>query len=305
MKKVIQISFCLLLLLLVITCGKKGNDEIGEETIIEGRASILVDESLYPIMEDQVAIFESQYNAKINLVPKSETEAVQAFLHDSAKIVILARKLSAEEQKFFTSKQRYPKTTNFAKDAIALISNTQQKDSVIALRRVVDFMLGKGASGISGLVFDNPNSGTVRYMLQLAGLSSIPAKGVYSFKTNVEVIKFVSQNPGMIGVVGINWIEQPTPEVQTYLKNINVLSVQGLKAEGFFAPTQNNLAEGTYPLARDLYIANSQGYEGLGMGFASFIAGERGQRIILKSGLLPVRIPSRKIVTRKNIENTQ
>jgi phosphate transport system substrate-binding protein len=35
------------------------------------------------------------------------------------------------------------------------------------------------------------------------------------------------------------------------------------------------------------------------MGFASFITGEIGQRIILKSGLAPVRVPGRKI----NIKN--
>jgi phosphate transport system substrate-binding protein len=31
------------------------------------------------------------------------------------------------------------------------------------------------------------------------------------------------------------------------------------------------------------------------MGFASFIEGDIGQRIVLKSGLLPVQIPTRKI----------
>jgi phosphate transport system substrate-binding protein len=30
----------------------------------------------------------------------------------------------------------------------------------------------------------------------------------------------------------------------------------------------------------------------LGMGFASFVAGDIGQRIILKSGLLPIRTPA-------------
>jgi phosphate transport system substrate-binding protein len=37
------------------------------------------------------------------------------------------------------------------------------------------------------------------------------------------------------------------------------------------------------------------------MGFASFLGGERGQRIILKSGLVPERVPSRKIMIRNKI----
>jgi phosphate transport system substrate-binding protein len=52
-------------------------------------------------------------------------------------------------------------------------------------------------------------------------------------------------------------------------------------------------------------MLNYQGKAGLGMGFASFIAGEIGQRIILKSGLVPVKIPSRNIIVRKEINNKQ
>jgi len=39
------------------------------------------------------------------------------------------------------------------------------------------------------------------------------------------------------------------------------------------------------------------------MGFASFVAGDIGQRIILKSGLLPVRVPGRRINIRNEISN--
>ena len=94
---------------------------------------------------------------------------------------------------------------------------------------------------------------------------------------------------------------QPSQNMQLYIGNIQVLSVKGTDSDRYIAPTQNNLAEGTYPLARDLFIINTQGKAGLGMGFASFIAGERGQRIILKSGLLPARMPGRNLILRKSI----
>jgi phosphate transport system substrate-binding protein len=159
---------------------------------------------------------------------------------------------------------------------------------------------GKTVGTIKGLVFDNPNSGTATHLLKIANRKQLPETGVYSFKTNAEVIKFVSENPGMVGVIGINWLWQPTQEIESYLKKINILSVKSLTGSSFVYPSQNNLAEKTYPLARDLYIVNAQGYEGLGIGLASFMAGERGQRIMLKSGLLPIRIPGRKIVIKKN-----
>ncbi len=282
----------------LVTCNKSDQSKNNNESILKGAATILVDETLTPIIEDQVAIFESKYDAKIKIVSKSEAELIVSLLKEKSSIAILTRNLTLNENKIFEQKKITPKITKFAIDAIAFISNKSNKDTLIELKTVIDYMQGKQNSRIKGLVFDNPNSSTVRYMNQLAGINAIPENGVYSFKTNQEVIKFVSENDGMIGVLGVNWLTQPMPVMQEYVDRVNVLSLKSLTGSNFYAPNQNNIAEGKYPLARDLYIINAQGYSGLGMGFASFVAGDIGQRIILKSGLLPVRIPGRRIIIR-------
>jgi len=51
-----------------------------------------------------------------------------------------------------------------------------------------------------------------------------------------------------------------------------------------------------------LYILNCTGKNGLGMEFAGFMKSDRGQRIILKSGLLPDNIPGREITIEKKIK---
>jgi phosphate transport system substrate-binding protein len=38
------------------------------------------------------------------------------------------------------------------------------------------------------------------------------------------------------------------------------------------------------------------------MGFASYLAGQKGQRIILKSGLVPKHFPTRQIAVRDKVE---
>lgn len=293
---------CLLVILLAFTirCHKKESDTI-KETILEGKTDILTDETLTPIVEDQVAVFESQYDAKINLIPKSEAEVINALLKGSAKIAILSRPLTKDENAVFEHRDIFPKVTKFATDGIALIRNINNKDTLIALNDVLDFLRGKKVSGISGLVFDNPNSSTVRYLNELAGVKTTIDKGVFSFRNNEEVIKYVAENDGMIGVIGLNWLAQPMPQMQQYIKRVSLLNVKGDNGT-YYSPTQNNIAENKYPLARDLFVVNCQGYSGLGMGFASFVAGERGQRIVLKSGLLPVKIPGRRILIRNHIE---
>lgn len=303
MYKKIKIFSVALIGLLFIMCNQKEKLNTNKETILKGNATLLVDETLTPIIEDQVAVFESNYKSKIKISSKSESEIVNSLFTEKSVIAVLSRKLTEEENKIFEQKKITPKTTKFATDAIAFISNKSKNDTLIELKSIVEFLQGKDNAKIKGLVFDNPNSSTVRFMNEIAGIKKSPEKGIYSFKSNEEVIKFVSENKGMIGVVGVNWLSQPNPDMIQYVKEINILSVKNLKSPNYYSPTQNNIAEGKYPLARDLFIINCQGYSGLGMGFASFVAGDIGQRIVLKSGLLPIKIPGRKINIRKEISN--
>lgn len=301
MSKINKVLVLLFVCFLFVMCNQKEQINTNKESILKGAATVFVDETLTPIIEDQIAVFESNYDAKINIISKSESEIVISLFKEKSGIAVLTRNLTIEENKIFEQKKITPKITKFAIDAIAFISNKATNDTLIDLKNVVVFMKGNQSTTIKGLVFDNPNSSTVRYMNELAGIKAIPEKGVYSFKTNQEVIKFVAQNEGMIGVVGVNWLSQPMPEMQKYVDKVNVLSVKSLSGGNYYSPSQNNIAEGNYPLARDLYIINGQGYSGLGMGFASFVAGDIGQRIILKSGLLPVRVPGRRINIRNQI----
>lgn len=284
----------LVLVLFVFACQDKN-----KETIIKGKATLFVDELIFPIVEDQQAVFETEYDAKLKLITKSENEIINSLMNDTVKIAVLPRKLSNNELKAFVAKKINPKMTHFATDAVVFIRNKKSNDTLIALDDVINFMKGNSVNGIKGLVFDNPNSSSVRLISELSGIKITPQKNIYSFNTNNEVIKYVAENDGMIGVVGINWLTQAPLDMQNNVDAVTVLSVKDINKQDYIYPSQDNLAQEKYPLARDLYIINCQGYSGLGMGFASFLGGERGQRIVLKSGLLPVRMPSRKIVIRK------
>ncbi|PBJ06583.1 PstS family phosphate ABC transporter substrate-binding protein [Flavobacterium sp. ACN6] len=283
-------------------CNQKSKNETQKETILKGSLDVAVDETVKQIADDQVAVFEgTYYDAKITVKSKSEAEVINDLLNQKAKVAITTRDLTKEERSRFEKSKINPRVTPIAHDAIAFISSKSNNDTLIALKSVIDFLQGKQDAAIKGLVFDNPNSSTVRYMKELAKVNELPKSGVFSFKTNNEVIKFVSENEGMIGVIGVNWLYQPTPDMTETIKKIHVLSVKGLNDNQYYSPTQDDLALGKYPLARDLFIINCQGYSGLGMGFASFVAGDIGQRIILKSGLLPFKTPGRKIKIRNKL----
>lgn len=288
---------------LASSCGQK--DSPKNDTILKGEMTLLVDETILPIVQEEIEIFESQYpEAKIKLDPKSEAEVIQILANDTSRVAILARKLNAKEEQVFAAKKITPKATKFATDAIALITNKNTTDTLIDLQAVLDVLQQKTQTNSKDLIFDNPNSSTASYLNNLAGIAEFPKEGVFSFKTNEETIKHVAGNNGVIGIVGLNWLANPSTSIKPYVDQLHILSVKG-KSGDYSYPSQNDIAEGKYPLARDLYVVNCQGYPGLGMGLGTFFTSQTGQRIILKSGLVPAKTPARKILIRQEIEKTK
>lgn len=292
--------------LIVISCKNNQQDSNNlEQTILQGEITVLVDETLQPIVEDEIAVFESQYKAKIKQINKPETEIINDLINQKAAVAFLSRKLTESEEAIFRARKILPRLTLFATDAIVFLTNKNSKDTLLDLQEVINLMQQK-QSKIKGLVFENQNSSTINYINKLAGVNNGAKKGVYALNNHEDVLNYVVNNPDAIGVVGLNLIVQPTEKLTPYLSQLKVMSVKNSKSksdnQNYYKPSQSNLGAGKYPLSRELYLLNYQGKIGLGMGFASFVAGEVGQRVVLKSGLLPAYVPTRIINIRKELE---
>src|SRR5690606_4373515 len=153
-----------------------------------------------------------------------------------------------------------PRATEFAVDAIALITNSKAADTVVNLEEVLKVLQGRPSDKVKRLVFDNPASSTVQELLRLAGVAKVPQNGVYAVKSNEEVIRYVHDNNGAIGIVGVNWLLQPPAGLTQYIDNITVLGVDNVKIDKaekkYYKPNQDNIATGSYPLTRKLYVLN-------------------------------------------------
>ena len=277
------------------------------ESIVGGELQVLVDETVLPIIEEEVAVFRHRYQrAEVELAAAQESQIAARLANHDAEVAVLTRMLNDEEMKFFEARQFTPRVHRIAQDALVLIVNKNSTDTAVTVEDIVRVMQGEQAEGaLERLVFDNPNSSTVRYLKELAGVDSLPASGVYAVRSNKEVLKYVYETQGAVGVVGLNWVARPDSTTRPYVNGIKVLSVRGRAgdpgSDGFYTPSQSNLAEGLYPLPRPVYIINAQPRKGLGMGFAAFLTGEAGQRIILKSGLMPDSLPPRELIIRKQM----
>ncbi len=108
-----------------------------------------------------------------------------------------------------------------------------------------------------------------------------------------------------LGIVSVNWISDKNDSLtRGFLKKIKVVAVTSeFDSEGddFYRPYQAYIADKSYPFIREVYTISRETFTGLGSGLIAFIAGESGQRIILKMGMVPATMPVRIIQTKKNI----
>ena len=301
----------LIFLFSVIACFsmscKSKDSKTGEEldTPTAGKTTISVDETVRPIAEAEADIFQHQYpKAVLTLRHRSENECVQDLFNDSCQAIMIGRQLTEKEKAAFRSITFDPPHIKIATDAIAILVNPKNRDTTMTFDEIAGILrgtntkwsqIGGGVSGDITVVFDNANSGTVTYLLSKTGATTMP-KNTFAAKSNLDVVDYVATHENAIGVIGWSWIaDSDDPTTRQYLKKTRLVSVSAKSETDYYKPYQLNLAQGKYPLTREVFMIQRERRSGLAAGFVSFIHGEIGQLIMLKAGLYPANQDERVI----------
>jgi phosphate transport system substrate-binding protein len=301
-----------IVLLIGIQCSSRKTTELSE-TPTRGNIRILADASFRPIVEAEIATFTSVYKyAHITPTYLAEKDLIAAFLKDSVKVIVSAWEPSAQQKEVLLNTQTIVRTITVAYDAIALVLNKENKDSLLSYQNVNDLFTGKlvdwkelnpeSKLGKIIAVFDNEKSANIRYFKEEFNLANQLPANFYSVNTNEEVINYVTKNKSAIGLVSVNWIcDRDDSTSRSFSDRIKIaaLSQRVLSPGSYFLPVQGSIYDKSYPFTRKINLVSRESFKGLGTGFTSWCSSERGQRIILKSGLVPATMPIRLIQIKK------
>ncbi len=313
MKRIVLNPFFLLpatLMLLIASCRNPMGVQPLIETPTRGNIKISVDESFHLLYDTQLYTFESLYpDAKIKSFYKPEIDVLADFMNDSVRTIVLTRDLTKAEKDYLSAQKYVARTTKVAHDALALIVNKANPDTLILDIQFADIFRGKitnwkqinpnSTDRPINVVFDNNKSGNVRYFREKFNLTEKFPSNCFAVNNNAEVIKYVKDNRSALGIISVNWISDTQDSLsEKFLEDVRIMEV-GTDPKNYCKPYQGYIAEGSYPFCRDVYMISRETFSGLGTGFASFVAGDQGQRIILKSGLVPATMPIRLIEIKK------
>ena len=299
----------LLFMGMISGCGD-GAKTVGDysDTPTSGKFKIGVDNSYSLLIDAELYLFQSLYtSAKIDTLSRSEADVMNAFMKDSVSLIVVNRTLTQAEEEALKAKTVYPITTKIAYDAVAFIVNRENPDSTLFFDQIENIFKGKVKTWKEinpkskltelKLIFDNFKSCNTRYFREKFNLDKLPDV-CFAVSNNAEVINFVERNKAAIGVISANWISDKADTISHgFLKRIRVVAVSlpgsNNPAGNFYTPHPGYIAEGFYPFTRTVYCINRQSYTGLAYGLSSFIAGEKGQYIVLHSGMVPAAQPVR------------
>ncbi|WP_108977938.1 phosphate ABC transporter substrate-binding protein [Leptospira ryugenii] len=193
-----------------------------------------------------------------------------------------------------------------AYDGVAIVVNPSNPVAKLHLSQISDILSGTaknwkevgGSDAPIQLVIRNDKSGTQDYIenhiLRQKDLSpadfekhksrnfSPTAKIV---KDNAEMAKFISENPNAVGYMGMG---SAVIDNKDKLKSLEYAKRPN---DPYVTPSIKNVYERKYRLSRELFVVYKTDQGGKIDEFITFITGEQGQALILKSGYLRASLP--------------
>ena len=299
----------LLGILLASSCNRSKPDKF-TDTPTTGKATFAVDATFQPIIEAELPVFHAIYKyATVKPLYVPEVDAINMLLHDSVRLIVVSRPLKKQETDYFNSRKFFPKEIKVALDGIAVLVNPANTDTLFSVEQLKKIFLGeitdwkqldkKSKLGKLKVIFDNQNSSIVRFVVDSITKTGNLGSQLSAMQYNADVVDYVSKTPNAIGLIGVSWVsDRNDPKCLSFMRQVRVAGISNAaKAlpENSFLPYQAYIATGQYPLTRYVYMINSEPRAGLASGFTAFVANDKGQRIILKTGVLPYTQPVRMV----------
>ena len=258
-----------------------------EDSPTSGKIKMLCEEGFTLPIKREIYTFEELYDrAKVEVVFVNEKQAIEAFYNDCCSVILISRTLSSDEEKKFKAINVSTRPICIAKNAIAFVSGISSTDSVLSVKKIKALLSGADTS--FNLVFDNENSGVTKFLKDSILQGKPFGKNCFAVNNTEELIKLVSERKNLLGVMDFSWIsdtdETITKEILTKVRPLAVSLTD--KQKGFY-PDQSNIQTKDYPFCRYTYLMRRSGDFTLGAGVVAFVAGQKGQLIMLKTGLIP------------------
>ncbi|GAB4094238.1 PstS family phosphate ABC transporter substrate-binding protein [Flaviaesturariibacter terrae] len=272
-------------------CGDGGVVGAPGDTADSGTIHISADESFRPVIDSEIAVFESLHpGAHIIAHYKPEADCLRDLAVDSIRCIIATRSFTPAERNFVNDSLKTDLRYNVvAYDAIAVIVHPDAPDSLFSTAQLKDLLTGRSTLKLRPVFDGLKATSTVRFIVDSLLQGEKLGPGVTAAEGSKAVLDYVAKNRDAVGFIGVSWIGNRQDSTQlSYLGQVKVASLEDPKRpDKYVTPAQYNIYFKHYPLRRDLVCILKERHLGLGHGFYNYLTTQSGQLIFNRAFLMP------------------
>lgn len=278
---------------LVAACGNKQpgaqNGESGSTEIIENKGS----DTLVNLALTWAEVYMRMHpSVRISVTGGGTGTGIAAMINGTVAIASASREMKSEELAAARKNGIEPIEFVVARDAIAVVVNPSNPVSRLTIQQISDIYTGKivnwnelgGENRPIVLLSRESNSGTYVYFLEnVVRMGDSKSKLLFSPDTllmpsSEGISSEIRQNPNAIGYDGLGYV---TPDQK-------VVAISKSNAGPFVIPSPATVNDGSYPVARPLYMYTAGQPRGQIRDYINWIL-DGGQTYVSKLGFVPLQ----------------
>ena len=291
--RAVRILIITLLAFLIASCGLPPAEQAASdsaESYIENKGSDTIVNLALAWAEAYQA---TNPGLRISVTGGGSGTGIAALLNGTVDIANASRQIKPEELEAALAEGMQPVEFVIARDAIAVIVNPANPVNRLTLQQISDIYSG-GIRNWAEVGGDNrpivrlsreTNSGTHVYFLEtVLRLGDRENRTLFSTDTlllpsSEGIISEVRQNPNAIGYDGLGYVPD----------DLKMIAVAKAPDEAFVLPSTGTVNDGTYAIARDLYMYTAGQPTGASKEYLDWILSAEAQEIVEELGFVPVR----------------
>lgn len=269
MKHLIKLMICLLFVTF------SASYLIAGELTLKGSTTVL------PIAQKCAEAYMAENpDVKITLSGGGSGNGVKAIIDGTADIGNCSRFIKGKEVKLATSKGVYPVPFRIALDCIAPVVHPSNTLKNLTIDQLMNIYLGniKNWKDVGGkdvkivVISRDSSSGTFEVWQKLVMHKKRVMPRALTVPSNGAIAQTISKTPGAIGYIGLGYLT----------KDLKAVNVNGIK------PTAENTLNGSFPIARPLFMFTNGWPKGETMNFLAFVTSKKGQKLVVEAGSIPI-----------------
>lgn len=217
---------------------------------------------------------------------------ITALIDGTTDLCNNSRPLKEEEiERARTEKGFEPVSTVVALDGVSVVVNPQNPLNDLTFDQLAAIYSGKitnwrevgGVDGPIVVLSRDSNSGThvffKEHVIQAKDKNAEYGADVQFLPTSQSIHDEVARNPNAIGYFGLGYISE----------KVKVLGIRKDASSPAVIPTLETIKDGSYPIARPLFVTSRGEPEGVIKDYLNWILGPEGQRIVSELDFVPIQ----------------